>query len=199
MGLTIACVFNDIAVRKHCLDRSLAAYTGPVEIEYLPVDNTGHIFTSAGAALNHAARLAYHEVVVMVHQDVYLHDVDQLAAAARGLEDPRWGLLGANGVTARRQSAGRLRDRVILIGQPAPRPVEVDTLDEVLVMARREDLLTEPLTEVILDAFVVATASRAPRPWRRLPARNEMLGFPFASLRGKALANAGSAPVLLNA
>ncbi len=147
MGLTIACVFNDVAVRTHCLDRSLGAYAGPVEIEYLPVDNTAHAYASAGAALNHAVRQAHHDVVVMVHQDVYLHDVDLLAAAAGALHEPRWGVLGASGVTRGRRLAGRLRDRVILIGESAPTPVEVDTLDEVLVMARREDLLAEPLSE----------------------------------------------------
>ena len=145
--MTIACVYNDPAVRQHCLDRSIEAYDGPVEVEYLPVDNTEHAFTSAGAALNHAVRLAHHEVVVLVHQDVYLHDVDRLAAAASALEDPRWGVLGASGVTADRRFVGRLRDRVILIGEPAATPVPVDTLDEVLVMARREDLLAEPLRE----------------------------------------------------
>lgn len=163
MGLTIACVFNDADVRRHCLDRSLAAYRGPVEVEYLPVDNTEHAFTSAGAALNHAVRLARHEVVVLVHQDVYLHDVDRLAAAASALEDPRWGVLGASGVTADRGLAGRLRDRVILIGEPAATPVPVDTLDEVLVMARREDLLAEPLSEdpdLAWHAYAVEYAMR---------------------------------------
>lgn len=147
MGLTIACVYNDLAVRRHCLDRSLAAYDGPVAVEYLPVDNTTHAHASAGAALNHAVRQARHDLVALVHQDVYLHDVDRLAAAAAMLADRRWGVLGASGVTADRQWAGRLRDRAILIGEPAPVPVAVDTLDEVLVMARREDLLAEPLSE----------------------------------------------------
>jgi hypothetical protein len=162
--MTIACVYNDLAVRQHCLDRSLDAYTGPIEVEYLPVDNTAHAFTSAGAALNHAVRQASHDVVVMVHQDVYLHDLDRLARAATALDDPRWGFLGANGVTAGRRSAGRLRDRVILIGDSAPTPVEVDTLDEVLVMARREDLLAEPLSEdpeLAWHAYAVEYALRA--------------------------------------
>lgn len=147
MGLTIACVFNDPVVRRHCLDRSLEAYDGPVEVEYLPIDNTAHAYPTAGAALNHAVRMAHHDVVVLVHQDVYLHDLDQLAACAAWLEDERWGILGANGVTAANTSAGRLRDRVILIGEPAPSPIPVDTLDEVLVIGRREDLLAEPLSE----------------------------------------------------
>ena len=145
--MTIACVYNDAAVRRHCLDRSIEAYDGPVEVEYLPVDNTEHAHTSAGAALNHAVRQASHDVVVLVHQDVYLHDLDRLAACAAALEDERWGILGANGVTADRTSVGRLRDRVILIGESAPDPVPVDTLDEVLLIARRDDLLREPLSE----------------------------------------------------
>lgn len=147
MGLTIACVYNDPAVREHCLDRSIAAHRGTTEVQYLPVDNTAHAFPSAGEALNHAVRLAHHDVVVFVHQDVYLHDIDRLAGAASALDDPRWGVLGASGVTGDRQWVGRLRDRVILVGGPAPEPVPVDTLDEVLFMARRELLLDEPLSE----------------------------------------------------
>jgi hypothetical protein len=147
VGLTIACVYNDIEVRGHCLDRSLEAYEGELPVQYLPVDNTEHAFSSAGAALNHATRQAVHDVVVFVHQDVHLHDVEQLQRAADALEDPRWGVLGANGVTAQHEWAGRLRDRVVLVGAPAARPVAVDTLDEVLFMARREDLLAEPLSE----------------------------------------------------
>lgn len=147
MGLTIACVFNDPDVRNQCLDRSLAAYDGPVPLQYLPIDNTLNAFSSAGAALNHAVRLAHHEVVVFVHQDVYLHSVDRLATAAAALHDPQWGVLGASGVTADRRWVGRLRDRVILIGCPADSPVEVDSLDEVLFMARRDDLLAAPLSE----------------------------------------------------
>lgn len=171
-GLTIACVYNDETVRRHCLDRSIAAYDGPLDVDYVPVDNTAHAFTSAGAALNHAVRLARHDVVVMVHQDVFLHDLDVLAAAADHLEDPRWGMLGANGVSAARRSTGRLRDRVILIGDTAPAPVAVDTLDEVLVMARREDLLADPLSEdpeLAWHAYAVEYALR-------LRARGRLVG-----------------------
>lgn len=163
MGLTIACVFNDVDVRRHCLDRSLEAGSRSVELQYVPVDNTGHAFPSAGAALNHAVRQADHDVVVLVHQDVYLHDLERLAAAASALDDPQWGVIGASGVTAERRWAGRLRDRVILNGEPAPSPIEVDTLDEVLFMARRDDLLDEPLseeTDLAWHAYAVEYALR---------------------------------------
>jgi hypothetical protein len=154
VGLTIACVYNDIEVRRHCLDRSLAAGAGSgVEVQYLPIDNTDHQFASAGAALNHAARLAEHDVVVLAHQDVYLHDLQRLAEAAAALADPAWGVLGACGMTADGGLVGRLRDRVILIGASAPAPVEVQTLDEVLVMVRRDTLLEHPLSEDPLLAW----------------------------------------------
>lgn len=149
MGLTIACVYNDAEVRRHCLDRSLApsGQGAGVEVQYLPIDNTGGQFASAGAALNHAARQARHDVVVFAHQDVYLHDLGRLARAADALARPEWGVLGSCGVTQAGELVGRLRDRVILIGTPAPEPVAVQTLDEVLFMARREDLLQHPISE----------------------------------------------------
>lgn len=148
MGLTIACVYNDVEVRRHCLDRSVAAgESDGVDVEYLPIDNTAGRFASAGAALNHATRLATHDVVVFVHQDVHLHDLRHLEQAAAALADPEWGVLGACGMTVSGDLVGRLRDRVILIGAPAPTPVEVQTLDEVLFMARRDTLLAHPLSE----------------------------------------------------
>ncbi|GAB2596915.1 glycosyltransferase [Microlunatus antarcticus] len=146
-GISIACVFNDPAVRRECLDRSVEAYAGPLDVDYIPVDNTEHAFSSAGAALNHAARQARHSVVVFVHQDVYLHSVERLAEAARAFDGGDWGVLGANGVTSDGRSVGLMRDRTQLIGMSAPRPVPVQTLDEVLFMIPRDLVLEHPLTE----------------------------------------------------
>jgi len=146
-GLSIVCVFNDARVRKECLDASISAYDGPFEVEYLPVDNTEHAFTTAGAALNHGARRASHEVVVFVHQDVYLHSIDRLMAAAGWLTEEPWGLLGACGIAHDGPVLGRLRDRVLLTGDPAPSPREVDSVDEVLFMVRRDLVVEHPLSE----------------------------------------------------
>lgn len=146
-GLSIVCVFNDLKVRKDCLDRSINAYAGTLDVDYIPVDNTGHAFSSAGAALNHGAQLARHHVVVFAHQDVYLHSLDRLAAAASELSHGGWGLLGAHGVTAHGRITGRMRDRTQLIGAAAHMPVEVDSVDEVLFMAPRELLRAESLAE----------------------------------------------------
>jgi hypothetical protein len=140
-------VFNDPAVRRDCLDRSLASYGGDVDVEYLPIDNTSHRFTSAGAALNHGAALARHQVVAFAHQDVFLHSIDRLAAAGAALTAGEWGLLGANGVPRVGRFVGRMRDRVQVIGSHAPVPVDVDSVDEVLFLVSRDRLLEHPLTE----------------------------------------------------
>ena len=169
-GISIACVFNDPAVREECLDRSVEAYDGPLDVDYIAVDNTTHAFTSAGAALNHAARRARHDVVVFVHQDVYLHSIDRLAEAAAAFDDGGWGILGATGVTSDGTNVGRLRDRTQLIGLSAPQPVEVQTLDEVLVMVPRALVLAEPLTEapdLAWHAYGVEYSLRVTRLGRR--------------------------------
>ena len=146
-SLSVVCVFNDPDVRAQCLDRSIESSTAAVDVEYIPVDNVGHDFSSAGAALNHAARQATNDVVVFVHQDVYLHDLARLAQAARHLEGDCWSILGAAGVDDRGVVVGAMRDRVQIIGSDAPAPQPVDSLDEVLFMIRRDRVLEHPLTE----------------------------------------------------
>ncbi|GAA4710794.1 glycosyltransferase family A protein [Nocardioides conyzicola] len=148
MSVSLVCVFNDPAVREQCLDRSVAG-SDPATVELVVVDNTDHRFTTAGAALNHGARLARHDVVAFVHQDVYLHSTSRLleVAALLRADAGGWGLLGAAGVGPGGEVVGLLRDRVQLIGRSAVEPVEVDSLDEVLFLVEREVVLREPLAE----------------------------------------------------
>jgi hypothetical protein len=146
-SVSIICVYNDTDVRIDCLDRSVNAADDPGTIEYIPIENTGGEFASAGAALNAGIRQARHDVVVLVHQDVYLHSMARVLEVAGMFADSRWGLLGASGRSATGKQIGRMRDRVQLTGHDAPYPVEVDSLDEVLFMARREVLLQNPLSE----------------------------------------------------
>jgi hypothetical protein len=146
-GISIVCVYNDSGVLQNCLNRSIAAYSGDLDVDFIPVNNTAHAFTTAGAALNHGVRRARHSLVAFAHQDVYLHSIERLAAVGAALNDTGWGLLGANGFTAHGMSVGRMRDRVLLIGAPAARPVDVDSVDEVLFMVLRDVVLKHPFTE----------------------------------------------------
>lgn len=148
--VSIVCVANDIGVRERCLDRSIADHLHEApETEYLPIDNSAGAFSSAGEALNHGASRARHDVVVFVHQDIYLHSLTALEEAAGMLASRAdIGMHGSVGIAADGRIVGRMRDRVVLIGTPASEPVDVDSLDEVLFMVPREAILREPLVEV---------------------------------------------------
>lgn len=147
--VSIVCVSNDIAVRERTLDRSIADHLHEApETEYLPIDNSMGAFRSAGEALNHGASMARHDTVAFVHQDVYLHSLRALGKAADMLAHrPDIGMHGSSGVTADGQLIGRIRDRVVVIGQPVAEPTDVDSLDEVLFMVPREAILREPLVD----------------------------------------------------
>jgi hypothetical protein len=146
--VSIICVFNDPEVRRVCLDASIEALRAEApEVDYVPVDNVDGQFSSAGAALNHGAKLARNDVFVFVHQDVYLHSLRALEEAAAKLEATRVGILGAVGIGADSRIIGRMRDRVVLIGESVSAPADVDSLDEVLFMIPRTVLEREPLSE----------------------------------------------------
>jgi hypothetical protein len=146
--VSVICVYSDAEVRRRCLDRSIAERADGTKLEYLPIDNTGGAFATAGAALNHGASLASNDYLVFVHQDVYLHSLEALERAAGALaSDPSIGVLGAAGITRGGEIVGRVRDRVVLIGEAADAPVDVDSVDEVLFMAPRSLLEREPLSE----------------------------------------------------
>jgi hypothetical protein len=117
------------------------------ETELIAIDNTGHQFASAGAALNDGVQRAHNEYVVFAHQDVYLHSLSALEIAAGVLASGEFALLGATGMTHRGELMGQIRDRIVLAGKPVSEPTEVDSVDEVLFMAPRNLLLTEPLSE----------------------------------------------------
>jgi len=147
-SVSIVCVYNDHAVRQDCLDRSVRAYGRHARgVEYLPVDNVAGRYRSAGAALNHGAWMARNDVVVFVHQDVFLHSLAAVIRAASQLRAGGLGVLGAVGVCRDGRIAGRIRDRAVLLGAPVEQPADVDSVDELLFMVPRPLVLSHPLTE----------------------------------------------------
>lgn len=147
--VSVICVFNNPKVLQDCLTASVEAGMAEAPAtEYIPVDNTAGQFSSAGAALNHGASLARNDVVVFVHQDVYLHSLAALEEVAGILlRDHSVGLVGAIGVTPDGRLLGLIRDRVIFLGESSNGLSDVDSLDEVLFMARREQVILHPLAE----------------------------------------------------
>lgn len=147
-SVSIVCVYNDPAVRRECLDRSVRAYgRHDADVEYLPVDNVDGRYRSAGAALNHGASLARNDVIVFVHQDVFLHSLAAVVRAAGQLSVGGLGVLGAVGVRRDGRIAGLIRDRAVLLGVPVEQPADVDSVDELLFMVPRSLVLSHPLTE----------------------------------------------------
>jgi hypothetical protein len=147
--VSIICVFNDARVREQCLDRSIERQRSEVaDLDYIQVDNRDGAFSSAGAAYNFGASRARHEHLVFVHQDVVLHSLAALERAAAVLDaDHGIGLAGAFGVERGGRLVGRVRDRVVLIGERAAGPVDVDSVDEVLFIVPRRNFDRERLSE----------------------------------------------------
>ncbi|MHC3000577.1 glycosyltransferase [Microbacterium sp. HJ5] len=152
---SIVCVYNDSEVLERCLAQSIRdGLDSAPQTELIAIDNRGNPFPSAGAALNHGARRARNDVIAFVHQDVVLHSLVALEeAAAVIVADPAIGIAGAVGIDSRRRILGRIRDRVVPIGEVVTEPRDVDTLDEVLLLVRREHVLKEPLSEDPLLAW----------------------------------------------
>lgn len=133
--LSVVSVFNDPAKLEQRLRAGLDRQTRGHE--FLPVDNREGRFPGAAAALNHGAAAAKGEWVMFVHQDVELLGGDWLERAEGFLAhtDPA-GWAGVVGRTDRGRWRGMIRDRAMVFGEPADRPTEVQTLDEVLLMTR---------------------------------------------------------------
>jgi hypothetical protein len=147
--VSIICVFNDVSVRKQCLDRSIERHRSEVEdLDYILIDNRDGSIPSAGAAFNVGAARARHDHLVFAHQDVVLHSLAALERVAALLQrDHGIGVAGAFGVGPAGGLVGRVRDRVVLIGEHADAPTDVDALDEVLFVVPRRVFDRERLSE----------------------------------------------------
>lgn len=175
--VSIICVYNDEPVLASCLRGSVAAQSAAAPgTELLAIDNRQGEFSTAGAALNHGARLARNDVVVFVHQDVVLHSLPALEeVAAELLDSPDVGILGAVGIDGDKRIIGRIRDRIVQVGDPAPVAQDVETLDEVLLMMTTAQVRREPLSEDPLlawHAYGVEYAVRMRRAGLRAVARD---------------------------
>jgi|SRR6202140_3593435 len=135
--LSIVCVFNDADVLKNRLLDSLAAQLTPHEV--ITVDNVKGRFDRAAKALNWGAAQSRGDWLVFVHQDIQLLSNDCLARAEKLLESSVFdGWAGVAGFTREAKLRGIILDRAMLLGSPFEGQKEVQTLDECLLMHRRE-------------------------------------------------------------
>ncbi len=139
--ISIVCVYNDEAVLKRFLLKSLQNQTAKYEL--ILVDNTRSRFSSAAQALNHGGRTARSKYIMFVHQDIDLISDRWLEDAERWLDTiPNLGIAGVAGMSefgCTNKERGRNiinhgnPEQVWSWGNPISMPEVVQTLDECLV------------------------------------------------------------------
>ena len=135
--ISVVCVYND----EHVLERRLLNSLNPQTARYevLPVDNRNGRFANAASALNWGAKQATGNWVLFAHQDVALLSPDWLSSAESilgRLDSVGW--VGVAGLSADGEYRGFLRNCAALHGLPFVKPSEVQTLDELLLIRRRD-------------------------------------------------------------
>lgn len=135
-GFDLAAAVNNREVLENCLRRSPDVASGALPLRIY------EDYPTAAAAYNAALRDATAPVLILAHQDVYLPAGFLSGAQARLGElsrlDPKWAVAGVAGLDERRVFHGRTWSSglgVMLGSQPAG-PVEIETLDEMLLFVR---------------------------------------------------------------
>jgi len=99
-------------------------------------------FSSAAAAYNDAIERSANQMMVFIHQDMYLPEkwLCDLQAALERLQadDPNWGVLGCSGKTRDNEDRGYVYSHGVgIVGQPFESPQPVQTLDEIILIFRK--------------------------------------------------------------
>ncbi len=96
-------------------------------------------YRNVSAAYNRAMEQSESDYLIFVHQDVYLPDSfeDDLFNALIDLNDVDWGVLGVAGKLGDKY-LGHILDRGNPWGSPQGLPAEVQTLDELLLILKRD-------------------------------------------------------------
>jgi len=100
-------------------------------------------YSSAAAAYNSGIQKASTDLLVFVHQDVYLPEgwinVVQEALELLSVQDPHWGVVGVYGITASGRGAGHLYCTGLgcVVLKAFAGAIEVRSLDEVVLIFRK--------------------------------------------------------------
>src|SRR5215472_4881356 len=104
-------------------------------------------YSSAAAAYNDALRRAKNELVIFIHQDMFLPGdwISKLSSALECLEkvDRNWGVLGCWGAKRNREYCGHIYSSGWgILGAEFERPESVQTLDEIILIFRKSSGLS---------------------------------------------------------
>jgi hypothetical protein len=131
-----AAAVNDHAVLHQCLSASPDIASGALSLR------TYEGFRSAAAAYNRALEETNAEILILVHQDVYLPRgyLAKLDAALRQLDEiaPDWAVAGVVGADKEGVLHGRVWSTGVgdVIGGDGGLPAKVETLDEMILLIR---------------------------------------------------------------
>jgi len=136
----VTCV-SDWQTYEKSVDASLKTLDTPKAMfEQIPIENTGNQF-SASQALNQGIQRSLGRLVVLCHQDLLfprnwlsclLQRIDEVESQA-----PAWGVIGLAGCCREGSRAGHVMDPHGEFYYP-PLPREVQTLDELCLIIRRD-------------------------------------------------------------
>jgi len=138
MDISFAAAINDRSILRKNLESS-CVFDNDRRILNL-YENRNSASTAYIEGINDSAS----DYMIFAHQDVYLPApwIDRLKIAIAHLNrtDQRWAVLGVVGVTADNEHVGRAWSSGIgrVIGRPLDRPVEVVSVDEMVIVLRRQ-------------------------------------------------------------
>lgn len=136
-SITFAVAVNNREVLKNNFLAS-PILRGPGNHEVLAQEG----FSSAAKAYNDAIDRSNNDLIVFVHQDVFLPEswLRQVTLALDWLQraDLRWGVVGPYGKTADGRGWGHVYSSGRgVIGEPVERPAPIQTLDEIVLILRK--------------------------------------------------------------
>lgn len=135
--MTIVCAVSDTQILNENLLASSFLIENP-DHQLVALRNS----SSAATAYNQAIREAENNLIIFAHQDLFFPPswLSELENALNQIEavDPNWGVLGVWGVAKTGQTWGHVYSTGWgVIGKPFPRPMEVQTLDEIVLILRK--------------------------------------------------------------
>jgi hypothetical protein len=133
VNLSLICACNDEDVLRKNLMASSLAKKCEVIVE--------RDYTNVPKAYNAGMQRASGDIWIFAHQDVFLPDTfeGELRTALFMLGREDWGVIGPAGQSAS-GGHGYVLDRGMAWGQHRKLPIEVDTLDELMLIVKRDTL-----------------------------------------------------------
>jgi len=136
--ISVICCVSNKQVYQDMLKKSLDLQKA--DFEFILVDNTERAFSSAASALNYGASLASGDIFVFAHQDIYFTDERFLQKIEQALSSSTVmiGVAGIKDETGVVSNLSQGPNNVDGGDIKIQSPIEVQTLDEVLIALRRD-------------------------------------------------------------